>query len=161
MNVLKGFIKMIATILIILVTLYVVVYMYYNFFVTKIYFLNNSQYISYASKGEYDIKNVDPTHEEASKEISAKIEPHAKTVFSVMNTSFFSKNPINIYLGWHTTVKNHDGDLVFPHQSRRFYFSDKGFCEYEITLYDDNVEIKGINKNYCYKKIIIDLGFKL
>ncbi len=161
MNILKNLLKVVLVVLTILIIIYIKIYLYFNFFATKISFVNNTSYLSYVAKGEHDIKYLEPTEEELNNTISVKIESQDKGVFSVLNSTLFSESPVEIYIGWHTLAKDSEGHIAFPHQSRKFYFSDEGFCEYQITINNEYIDVTGMEKNYCYKRILVDPDFKL
>ncbi len=139
-----------------LILLLILCFVYLEFFATQIEFINKTPYKIYMVKGEYNSNNIEPTTKELDNDISRIIDSYKKQFYSVSTRSQLADYPVGIYIGWNTRIYDSNGDAVsvLQNQGSSFRFSKDGFCDYEITIYQDYVETKGMNKNFCYRKIL-------
>ncbi|NRD71414.1 hypothetical protein HQR03_12815 [Psychrobacter okhotskensis] len=124
----------------------------------KIFLNNQTSFTLYTSKFETEDSDTEITLEEMESEKRIVLDVNEKDLYYVSNYALLADFPVDIDIGWHVTDMNIDGKPAYKGQGRTFSISEKGFCSYEIDIYDTHTEVRGIEGESCDKKIILNKG---
>lgn len=126
----------------------------------KIFLNNKTSFTLYTSKFETEDSDTEITLEEMELEKRIILDINEKDLYYVSSYALLADSLVNIDIVWHVTDKNSEGKPSYKNQGEVFNVSDteKGFCSYEIDIYDTHTEVKGIEGGSCDKKIILNKG---
>ncbi len=142
----------------VLLLLLVIWFVYSEFFATRIKIINNTDYDIYSVKGEYYSKSIEPSSEEIDRQQRLVIAPKSEKRYTIRFGTQITKLPMNISLGWATRIYDDKGNAISVIESRgsSFVFSKEGFCNYEIIIHQHYAQARGLNKHFCYRRILLD-----
>ena len=127
----------------------------------KIILNNKTGFTLYTSKFETEDSDTEITLEEMESEKRIVLEINEKDLYYVSDYALLADSLVNIDIMWHVTDKNSEGKPSYKNQGEVFNVSDteKGFCNYEIDIYDTHTEVRGLDEGLCDKKIILNEDF--
>lgn len=127
----------------------------------KIFLNNKTSFTLYTSKFETEDSDTEITLEEMESEKRIVLGVNEKDLYYISNYALLADSLVNIDIMWHVTDKNSEGKPSYKNQGEVFNVSDteKGFCSYEIDIYNTYTEVKGIDEGSCDKKIILNKKF--
>lgn len=125
----------------------------------KIFLNNKTSFTLYTSKFEVKVSDSEITPEEMEGEKRIVLEVDEKDYYFVDKYALSSDSFIDIDIGWHVTDKDIKGKPSYKSQGKTFNVSEKGFCSYEINIYDTHTEVRGLDEGECDKKIILNEDF--
>ena len=124
--------------------------------INKIFLNNKTSFTLYTSKFETEDSDTEITLEEMESEKRIVLGVNEKDLYYISNYALLADSLVNIDIMWHVTDKNSEGKPSYKNQGEVFNVSDteKGFCSYEIDIYNTYTEVKGLEGGPCDKKII-------
>ncbi|WP_440464022.1 hypothetical protein [Psychrobacter sp. ASPA161_6] len=127
----------------------------------KIFLNNKTSFTLYTSKFETEDSDTEITLEEMESEKRIVLDVNEKDLYCVSDYALLADSLVNIDIMWHVTDKNSEGKPSYKNQGEVFNVSDteKGFCSYEIDIYDTHTEVRGLGEGLCDKKIILNEDF--
>lgn len=136
--------------LLILIVGYISVSVIYSQFITpRIKIINNSGYNLKLYKSESRANSIEPTLEEVEKMLRSTvvIEPNNSYSFGI-NRKYIISNEENKL---NTSLKSNSKTII----SNEFLIQKKGFCSYNIDVYDAYTAVSTNGLNFCYKKLFM------
>ena len=124
----------------------------------KIFLNNQTSFTLYTSKFETEDSDTEITLEEMESEKRIVLDMNEKKYFFVSDYALLADSLVNIDIVWHVIDEDDKGKPLYKNQGEAFYVSEKGFCSYEIDIYDTHNEVRGIDEGLCDKKIILNKG---
>ena len=124
----------------------------------KILLNNKTSFTLYTSKFETEDSDTEITLEEMESEKRIVLDMNEKKYFFVSDYALLADSLVNIDIVWHVIDEDDKGKPLYKNQGEAFYVSEKGFCSYEIDIYDTHNEVRGIDEGLCDKKIILNKG---
>ncbi|WP_045448179.1 hypothetical protein [Psychrobacter sp. JCM 18902] len=125
----------------------------------KVSLNNKTSYMLYASKYEVKVSDTEITLDEMESAERMVLDVDEKDYYYISNYALLADFPVDIDIGWHVTDEDIEGKPMYKSQGKAFNISEKGFCSYEIDIYDTYTEVKGIEGGSCDKKIILNKKF--
>ena len=127
----------------------------------KIILNNKTGFTLYTSKFETEDSDTEITLEEMESEKRIVLEINEKDLYYVSDYALLANSLVNIDIMWHVTDEGIDGKPSYKNQGKVFNVSDteKGFCSYEIAIYNTHTEVRGLDEGLCDKKIILNEDF--
>lgn len=125
----------------------------------KILLNNKTSFTLYTSKFETEDSDTEITLEEMESEKRIVLDMNEKKYFFVSDYALLADSLVNIDIVWHVIDEDDKGKPLYKNQGEAFYVSEKGFCSYEIDIYDTHNEVRGLDEGECDKKIILNEDF--
>lgn len=134
----------------VLIVVYISVSGIYSYFVTpRIKVINNSDYNLKLYKSKSRADSIEPTLEEVEQMLHSivVIEPNKSYSFGIDKKYIFSdgKNKLN------TSLKDNSKTVI----SSEFSIQEKGFCRYNIYIYNNYTDVNTVGLGFCYKKLFM------
>lgn len=124
--------------------------------INKIFLNNKTSFTLYASKFETEDSNTEITLEEMESEKRIVLDVNEKDLYYVSDYALLADSLVNVDIMWHVIDEDDEGKPLYKNQGEAFYVSEKGFCSYEIDIYDTHNEVRGLDEGLCDKKIILN-----
>ncbi len=125
----------------------------------KILLNNKTSFTLYTSKFETEDSDTEITLDEMESEKRIVLDMNEKKYFFVSDYALLADSLVNIDIVWHVIDEDDKGKPLYKNQGEAFYVSEKGFCSYEIDIYDTHNEVRGLDEGECDKKIILNEDF--
>ncbi len=120
----------------------------------KIFLNNKTSFTLYTSKFETEDSDTEITLEEMESEKRIVLNVNEKDIYYVSDYVLLADSLVNIDIMWHVIDEDIEGKPMYKSQGEAFNVSEKGFCSYEIDIYDTHTEVRGLDEGSCDKKII-------
>lgn len=136
--------------LLMLIVGYISVSVIYSQFITpRIKIINNSGYNLKLYKSESRANSIEPTLEEVEKMLRSTvvIKPNNSYSFGI-NRKYIISNEENKL---NTSLKSNSKTVI----SNEFLIQKKGFCSYNIGVYDTYTDVSTNGLKFCYKKLFM------
>lgn len=125
----------------------------------KIFLNNKTNFTLYTSKFETEDSDTEITLEEMESEKRIVLNVNEKDIYYVSDYVLLADSLVNIDIMWHVIDEDIEGKPMYKSQGEAFNVSEKGFCSYEIDIYDTHTEVRGLDEGSCNKKIIRNENF--
>lgn len=125
----------------------------------KIFLNNKTSFTIYTSKFETEDSDTEITLEEMESEKRIVLDVNDKDLYYVSDYVLLADSLFNIDIMWHVIDEDIEGKPMYKSQGEAFNVSEKGFCSYEIDIYDTHTEVRGLDEGSCDKKIIRNENF--
>ena len=120
----------------------------------KIFLNNKTSFTLYTSKFETEDSDTEITLEEMESEKRIVLNVNEKDIYYVSDYVLLADSLVNIDIMGHVIDEDIEGKPMYKSQGEAFNVSEKGFCSYEIDIYDTHTEVRGLDEGSCDKKII-------